>query len=136
MTVNSFYYQKPNSTTLLPNLNIKKARRVGKSYLSNSSKGGFVSSVWLFLIGILVIIGTIFICSQSMNGDLDYRITEAKGRLKALEIENAELKTNLVKNISPEHITSWAKENNFVKNNNFSHYSIDQVKTLSLNTNN
>jgi hypothetical protein len=60
----------------------------------------------LFLIGILVIVGTIFICSQSMNGDLDYRITEARGKLKSLEIENAELKTNLVKNISPEHITT------------------------------
>lgn len=136
MTVNSFYYQKPNSTTLLTNLNIKKVKRVSKGYLSNKNKRAFVSSIWLFLFGILFILGTAFICSQSINGDLDYRITEAKGKLKSLEIENAELKTNLVKNISPEHITKWAKENNFVKNNNFSHYSIDQIKTLSLNTNN
>jgi len=50
------------------------------------------------------IIASTFIYFQSVNGDLDYRITEAKNRLKDLEIENAELKTNLVKNISPDYI--------------------------------
>jgi len=31
---------------------------------------------------------------QSVNSDIDYRITEAKDKLKVLEIENADLKTN------------------------------------------
>jgi len=51
-----------------------------------------------------IITMTTFIYFQSVNADLDYRITEAKENLKQLEIKNAELKTNLVKNISPDYI--------------------------------
>lgn len=143
MTVNSFYYQKPSTAQFLPkintNFNIKKVKRFSKSYLTESiekNKKAFASIAWIISIVLFSIIASTFIYFQSVNGDLDYRITEAKNKLKDLEIENAELKTNLVKNISPDYIVKWAQENGFVKNNNFSHYDIGQVKVLSLNTHN
>jgi hypothetical protein len=111
MTVNSFYYQRPTTSVLFPkintNFNIKKVRRFSKSYISENiakDRKGFVSIFGVLTIAFGIIIASTFIYFQSVNADLDYRITEAKGALKTLEIENADLKTNLVKNISPDYI--------------------------------
>jgi len=46
MTVNSFYYQKPNTINIFPkiNPNFKKVKRFGKNYLSENisdNKKGF-----------------------------------------------------------------------------------------------
>ena len=140
MTVNSFYYQKPNTINIFPkiNPNFKKVKRFGKNYLSENisdNKKGFAKVFWILAIALGIITMTTFIYFQSVNADLDYRITEAKENLKQLEIKNAELKTNLVKNISPDYIINWAQQNGFVKNNNFSYFDIHQTKILSLNTN-
>ena len=140
MTVNSFYYQKPNTITLFPRINpsIKKVKRFSKNYLLeniSSDKKGFIKVFWAIAIALSIVVMSTFIYFQSVNADLDYRITEAKNNLKNLEIENAELKTNLVKNISPDYIINWAQQNGFVKNNSFSYFDITKPLVLSLRSN-
>jgi len=143
MTVNSFYYQKPVNTISLPRINnavnFKKVKRFGKTYINGNivhDKKAFINTVALFCIIACSILITTFICFQSVNADLDYRITESKDQLKLLEIENAELQTNLVQNISNDYVVKWADQNGFVKNNNFSHFEMTQPKVLSLNSHN
>jgi len=111
MTVNSFYYQKPVNTISLPRINnavnFKKVKRFGKTYINGNivhDKKAFINTVALFCIIACSILITTFICFQSVNADLDYRITEGKDQLKLLEIENAELQTNLVQNISNDYV--------------------------------
>jgi len=41
---------------------------------------------------------------QSVTSDIDYQITEAKDKLKILEIENADLKTSWAENITPGYV--------------------------------
>jgi hypothetical protein len=107
MTVNSYYYQKPATINLLPrintNLNLKKIKRFSTNCISKDTKSySSIIGGAILCLGIILISG--FIYSQSINADLDYRITDAKKALSALEAENAELKTNYVKNISPDAI--------------------------------
>ena len=139
MTVNSYYYQKPATINLLPrintNLNLKKIKRFSTNCISKDTKSySSIIGGAILCLGIILISG--FIYSQSINADLDYRITDAKKALSALEAENAELKTNYVKNISPDAIILWAQQNGFVKNTNFSNFEINKPSVLSLNINN
>ncbi len=140
MTVNSYYYQKPVPANIfpkiVPNINIKRAKRFSQNYVSEAfkdNKKGFVLSFWVVSIamGLCMIGASLYF--QSVNSDIDYRITEAKDKLKVLEIENADLKTNWVENITPDYVIDWAKNNGFVKNNNVSYFDADQSPVLSLN---
>ena len=139
MTVNSYYYQKPATINLFPkihtNLNLKKIKRFGSSYVSKDTKS-YSNIVWSVILCLSIVFISAFIYSQSINADLDYRITDAKKSLATLEAKNAELKTNYVQNISPDAIVLWAQQNGFVKNNNFSNFEINKFNTLSLNINN
>jgi len=101
MTVNSYYYQKPIATNIFPKiaptLNIKKAKRFSQNYVSDTfkdSKKGFVLMFFIMALAMFFcVIGT-SLYFQSVTSDIDYQITEAKEKLKILEIENADLKTS------------------------------------------
>ncbi len=138
MTVNSYYYQKPTTVNFLPkintNINLKKIKRIGSSCILKDSKSysGIVLGVFL---GLCIVFISAFIYAQSINADLDYRITDLKKSLSVLEAENANLKTAFVEHISPDAIAIWAEQNGFVKNTDFSHFEINKPSTLSLNVN-
>jgi len=111
MTVNSYYYQKPTTASFFPrinpSINLKKIKRFSTSHIAESikhDKTGLPNIILGAVICLCIIFISAFIYSQSINADLDYRITDAKKALAALEAENAELKTDYVENISPEYI--------------------------------
>ncbi len=111
MTVNSYYYQRPVTANIFPkiapNLNIKKAKRFSKNYVSSTFKDSKKGFVFTFFIVVLMVffcvIGT-SLYFQSVTSDIDYQITEAKDKLKILEIENADLKTSWAENITPGYV--------------------------------
>ncbi len=138
MTVNSYYYQKPTTVNFLPkinvNLNLKKIKRIGSSYASKEAKS-YSNIVWGVFLGLCIVFISAFIYAQSINTDLDYRITNLKKSLAVLEAENANLKTDFVEQTSPGAIALWAEQNGFVKNTEFSNFEINKSNTLSLNIN-
>lgn len=101
MTVNSYYYQRPMATNIFPkiapNLNIKRAKRFSQNYVSDTFKTNKKGLAAIFTI---IVVGLVFsmvggsLYYQSVTSDIDYQITEAKEKLKILEIENADLKTS------------------------------------------
>lgn len=110
MTVNSYYYQKPATVSIFPkintSINLKKIKR-STSHISNDIKNdkfGVSNIIMGAVICLSVVFVSAFIYAQSINTDLDYRITALKKDVAVLEAENANLKTKYVENISSEAI--------------------------------
>ncbi len=129
MTIHSYYYQKPSILNIMPKINtrfsVKKIKRSGANYVEGFDKISTKKKIFLAgFIGLFVFIAGGYIYSLSTLTNLDYQIYSLKEQILTYEKENAELKSQMVRNISPESIANWAESNGFVKNETFSSFEV------------
>lgn len=139
MTIHSYYYQKPSNLIAFPKinttLNIKKIKRSSVSYVNDFNKGTTKKFILGGIIGFFSFLIIAYVYNLSMVTKLDYQIYNLKEKIITYEKENAELKTKMIKNISPESIAKWAEMNGFVKNESFSSFEIKNLSVAVKNNN-
>lgn len=128
MTIQSYYYKKPSEAAILPkinsHINIKKIKRSGISYVEGINGASKNKFVLVGIIGLFVVLALSYIYNLSEVTRLGYQIYDLKTNITAYEKENAELKSQLVRNASSDTVARWAESNGFVKNEAFSYYEV------------
>jgi len=108
MTIQSYYYKKPTETAILPkinsHINIKKIKRSGISYVEGINGASKNKFVLVGIIGLFVVLALSYIYNLSEVTRLGYQIYDLKTNITAYEKENAELKSQLVRNASSDTV--------------------------------
>ncbi len=108
MTIQSYYYKKPNKSSFIPkinsSINIKKIKRSSINYVEDinviSKKKIFLTGI----IGLFVVLALGYIYNLSEVTRLGYEIYDLKTKVLSYEKDNAELKTQLIRGTSLDNI--------------------------------
>lgn len=133
MTIINSYYKKPVNVSL-PNTNFVKPK-----YLKNALKSKFTGSISISLPIIAICLFTCIIISYvvlySSTHAYDYKIYTLKTEIQKIVDENNGLKETVIKNISPEKITEWAKTNNYVEVSSVSYFNLKEIVAVNVSKN-